>query len=759
MIVEMPRLFRLAYLSAALAVSSWAADSAPNAAKAPATPPDPAAVAKTFTAPALFEHEVVGFMNVLENYHYNRDNVRPADFNQLVPDYMAEFDSQRLFFLETDREEFVKKFPANWLYNNITTLGRVDPAFAIFSRFKERADARIAWVVEQLKRPIYTGEGEKPADAIDLMADDTYTFDRTKSPWPKDQAEADALWQARLKFDLVAEIINKKAPETARTDLAKRYERMLKSTAETEAIELCEIYLSTVARLYDPHSTYFSPDTFADFKINMGLQLVGIGAVLGMEDDLCTVKEIVTAGPADLSKQIQPNDKILSVAQGENGEPVEIVGMKLRKIVELIRGSKGTKVRLLIQEGKDASRRKEIVIVRDVVNLNSARARGAIYDVPRGDGQGTRPIGVITLPTFYSADPSAEGDEKASATGDVAKLIDQMKTAGVEGMVLDLRQNGGGYLHEAVSLVGLFINKGPVVQVRNYYGNVDVDNDEDGSVAYDGPLTVLVSRFSASASEIAAGALQNYGRAVIVGDSSTHGKGTVQQVIDMKSAGSPMAKLTGKAGAVKFTVQKFYLPDGHSTQLKGVVPDVTLPSIDDYLPIGERDLPRALIWDEIPSSKFAGRPVSSTLAQELRTRSEVRQKALPEFDLLRKNIDWFKVKQEQKSVTLNIGERRRQKDEDSAFRKTMNAERATLAAGNYPMREFLLGPKTPPNAKVKSEDDEDDEPDDETKRVDVHLRESLRVVNDTLDIIQKNNSLAGLLTLNTFKRSPETVTR
>ncbi len=681
------------------------------------------AAPKPFTAPPLFEHEVVGISQLLDNAHYNRDAVLPSSFSQLIPDYMGEYDSQRLFFLESDREEFAAKYPANWLYNNITTLGKISPAFVIYERFQERANARIGWLLEELKKD------------IDLTSSDAYTIDRSKGPWPTTTEEADALWRQRLKFELIQEILAKKTLEKAKTDLTKRYERMQKNLAETEASELCEIFLSCVTRLYDPHSTYFSADTFEDFAIQMRLQLTGIGAVLGIEDDLCVVKELVAGGPADISKQIKPNDKIVAVAQGDD-EFVDIVGMKLRKIVEMVRGQKNTQVRLMIQSGTDETIRREVIITRDVVNLNSARARGAIYDLPQPGGT-TLPVGVITLPAFYGPDGSSTGDDNASASGDVAKLITQLKAQGIQGLVLDLRQNGGGLLNEAIDLVGLFIPDGPVVQVRNYYGEVGVSRDEDKGVAYDGPLAVLVSRFSASASEIAAGALQNYGRAIIIGDSSTHGKGSVQQLVPMRDIGSAFARANGKAGAVKLTIQKFYLPNGHSTQLNGVVPDIVLPSIDDFLPIGEKDLPRALVWDEIPTTVFNGSPLDASLTEQLRTNAKARQASLPEFSFIQKNIDWFKAKQEIKAVSLNLEERQRLKAEDVAFRKAMDAQRLELAQNNFPFREFNLGAKPQPNLKAKSDEEDPDGFDDdldETKRVDVHLRESLRVIADAISL-------------------------
>jgi carboxyl-terminal processing protease len=470
---------------------------------------------------------------------------------------------------------------------------------------------------------------------------------------------------------------------------------------------------------------------------------VGIGALLWVEDDHCVVKEIITGGPADLDRRLKPNDKIIAVGQigAEAGEPVDVIGMKLRKIVELIRGEKGTQVRLVVQpaESVDGSTREEIVITRDVVNLDSARAKAAIFEVPDREGN-IRPIGVISLPTFYGPDSGAEGKEQNSATKDIAELIRRLNDAGVQGLVLDLRNNGGGLLSEAVELTGLFIPKGPVVQVRNYYGDVKVDSDHDASIAYTGPLAVLVSRFSASASEIVAGALQNYGRAVVIGDSSTHGKGTVQTVVEMGGLNQQLAR--ERSGAAKLTIQKFYLPNGSSTQLNGVVPDIVLPSIEDLLPmVGEKDLPHALVWDEIPSSFFDGRPLASRVLTPLREASLSRQDTLEEFAYLKRHIDWFRTRQEQKEISLNLEERRRQKDHDEAFKDEMDAERERLAAANFAFKEFHLGKPPKPNKKAEPAENGDEPALEMTTdasegydKLDIHLREALRVVGDALDM-------------------------
>jgi carboxyl-terminal processing protease len=688
-----------------------------------------AADRKAFTTSTTLATEASTLTKLLDELHYNHDAVRSADYANVIPDYMSELDGQHLFFLGTDRTKFMEEYGKN-VYYNTAFLGNINAAYEIFYVYQKRVEDRIAWILDQLKKD------------FEFTANETYRADRAKSEWPASAATSDELWTKRIKFELLQELLNKKGIDEAKTQVRKRYERMLKNLGEIEGNDLAELYLTTIAKLYDPHSTYFSAATYEDFGIQMKLQLVGIGALLGVEDDICVVKEIVPGGPADLGHQLKPNDKIISVAE-KGGEPVEIIGMKLRKIVDKIRGKKGTDVSLIVQPGEatDSSVRKEIIITRDTVKLNSARARGAVFDLPAADGK-TQPVGVITLPAFYG--PADEGDtdaEKTTASKDVARLIEQLKQQGIQGLVLDLRRNGGGYLTEAIELAGLFIQKGPVVQVKNYNGEIHVDSDRDPKIAYTGPLAVLVDRFSASASEIVTGALQNYGRAIVIGDSSTHGKGSVQQVVEMKQLSRQLAMSPQKTGAAKFTIQKYYLPSGASTQLKGVVPDIVLPSIEDFLPIGEADLPRALVWDQIPTSFFDGEPLDAKVLTPLRKSSLERQGKLEEFTYLRKNVDWFKARQEQKLISINLEERQRQKAEDDAFRKEMKAEKEQIAKSDYPFKPFYLGPPPPPKIKApKKEGDDDDDIDsafeenDTYVKADVHLRETLRVINDAIEL-------------------------
>ena len=678
--------------------------------------------------------EVTTMVQLLEEYNFNHQEVdhklKPDLSQDLLHDYMADLDPQRIFFLATDQEAFTRRY-APGLYYNLRMLGKLDAPFDIYVMFEKRVDERVNWIFAELKKD------------VDLTTFETYPFDRSKAAWPATATEADDLWHRRLKFELIQEILNKKTPEEAKQVVRKHYERLLKNLADIDTDDVTEMFLTCLASLYDPHSSYFSPESFEDFSIQMRLSLIGIGAVLGFEDNECVVKELIPGSPADLGKQLHPNDKIIAVS-GSDGDLIDVIGMKLRKVVDLIRGQKGTKVKLtVIPAGtSDGSIRKDITIVRDVVKLNSARARAAVYQVPGAEGE-TVPMGVITLPSFYGLsddDGKNSSGERTSATKDVAELLNRLEAAGVKAIVLDLRNNGGGLLSEAIDLTGLFINQGPVVQVKSVNGEIQVDSDDDTRLRYPGPLAVLVSRFSASASEIVAGALQNYGRAIVIGDQSTHGKGSVQTIVEMKSLNRMLARVPDKTGAARLTIQKFYLPNGASTQNKGVISDIVLPSIDEYLPIGESSLPHALVWDEIPATVFSGHPLDPKILTPLRSASQARIGQLEEFAYLKKNIDWFKEKKDRKDISLNLEERRHQKELDDAFRKAMRAEKSRLAKADFPVQEITLGPPAPkPVTAEKKPDDDSADPDEPgtdedpgVVKVDIPLRESLRVLSDAL---------------------------
>jgi carboxyl-terminal processing protease len=708
---------------------------------------------RKFSTPDTVQTEAMTLVQLLQRFHYNRDNVRSADYAEVIPDYMTALDPPHMFFLASDEADFARRY-GKTVYDNVAILGNIDPAYDIFNAYEDRAEKRINWIFAELRQN------------IDLTTDETYTADRTKAPWPATAGAADDLWRRRLKYELILEMLNKKTVDQAKEIVRKRYERVLKEIGEFDASNLSEIYLRCLTQLYDPHSEYLSAETFEDFDIQMKLQLVGIGAMLGTDDeDYCEVKELVPGGPADMQGQLKPKDRIVSVAQ-DGAEPVDVVGMQVTKIVPMIRGAKGTRVHLLVQpaDAADPSARKEIVITRDVVNLNSSRAHAAVFQVPGSDGRSV-PLGVITLSAFYGAGDDGSAGEKNTASEDVARLIGELKQAGIQGLVLDLRNNGGGFLTEAVNVAGLFLPPGPVVQVKESDGEDNVDYDNAPKVAYDGPLAVLVNRFSASASEIVAGALQNYGRAVVVGDRSTHGKGTVQQVIEMKNLSPALADSPAKTGAAKITIQKFYLPNGSSTQLRGVNSDIVLPSADDFLPIGETDLPHALVWDQIPGVSFDGRPLDQKFIENLREKSISRQNSLEEFAYQRKGIDHFREHYDGKLISLNLDERKKEQVADDAFKKEMDSEKDLLAKNDYSYKEFFAGPPPPKKAEApkkapdaaatpgagKDSDDLDDDDDsgvmstdgDSYGKVDVDLRETLRILDDAVTLGRNHDTWAG----------------
>ncbi len=693
-----------------------------------------AAPDREFKTTPVMRYETRTLVQMLESSNYNKDGVTSADYPQLLSDYMAELDPQRLFFTADDEQAFRRQYGPR-IETDLAYLGSIDTAFDIFRVYDQRVKARTTWISGQLKQD------------FDFTSEESYVPDRSKSPFPAGSIEADDLWRRRIKFEILQDVLNKKTTEEAKNTVRKRYERMLKNLGDIESPDIQEMFLTSLTRMYDPHSDYFSADTYQDFGIQMKLSLIGIGAVLSIEDDgNCVVREVVPGTPAFNSGQIHVNDKIIAVKQ-EGGENIEVMGIKLRRIVEMIRGEKNSKVTLTIlpHDAPDATKTKEVLITRDVIKLNSSRASASIYDVP-GENNQTVPVGVIVLNSFYGpSEDSTETDLKSTATKDVTELIGKLKQQGIQALVVDLRRNGGGLLSEAVDLTGLFIDHGPVVQVRDSLGQLNVDSDTSNFVVYGGPLAVLTSRFSASASEIFAGALQNYGRAVIIGDSSTHGKGTVQAILEMKRFLPRLSQDITNTGAAKLTVQKFYLPNGSSTQMKGVIPDVTLPSIDDYLPIGEASLPHALVWDEIKPTTFDGKPLAPTFIRSLTASSRARQNSLEEFALLKKNIDWFRERQEQKAVSLNLLQRQALKDADDAFKKTLDAERDRLAKNNFVFREVKLdsvlkaeaaGPK--PAATTADDGDTDAVDPDGQNKLDIHLRETLRVVSDALSLTRNS---------------------
>jgi carboxyl-terminal processing protease len=614
--------------------------------------------------------ETVYAIDLIQRYHYKQKSFSDIDAEELLRQYIDNLDSSRIFFLEEDIEFLVDRFSGT-LKPSYLYIGDLYPAFEIFNVYMDRVDARLEWIMARLGEP------------FDFESDATYLTDREDAPWAKTQEEADDLWDKRLTNELIMELLEDEPLDRALDKIVKRYERMEKFVNEIEIHNVQETFLTSLAQLYDPHSNFFSWDSAQEFDIQISNALVGIGAQLRDIDGYCVIERLLPGGPAEMTGKLHPGDKIVAVAQGET-EAVDVVGMKLRKIVQMIRGESGTEVRLTVIPAHSA-KRKVITLVREKVELTANLASADLYEIPGESGQSSR-IGVIELPSFYGE--GAFGEGSISTSRDVEELIYKLKAESVEGIVLDLRSNGGGRLDEAIKLTGLFISKGPVVMKRSFDGEVEEDWDRDLKVAWDGPLVVLVSRGSASASEIVAGALQSLGRAVVVGDEATHGKGTVQAPIDLRSTmrSLPFSEAL-EVGTVKITVQQFYLPNGDSTQSRGVLSDIALPSANMFLFDGEADLDNALSWDHIPpvvyqlpereNPDFA--LVQDNLLEQLGQKSLQRQESFTEFEFLKANIAWFKERHDLKHVSLNLEERRKDKELVEEMRDMFEDRRNALS--------------------------------------------------------------------------------
>ena len=628
---------------------------------------------------------------LLEQGHYSRQPFNDDISSKMLDLYLKLLDPQNIHFLQTDLDKFEPY--RTKLDDLILRRGDTWPAYEIFTTFRERLEQRTAYADELLTK-----------QKFDFTKDERIQVNRKDEPAPSDLAAAKKLWRERVRFEFLqeklarAEDFEKKAaakaaaandaPEEAKPAktleeeiaevLSKRYHRTLHIFQEMDRDDVFEIYLTSLSRVYDPHTDYMGKSQLEQFAINMNLALFGIGAQLRMDDDgYCNIERLMPGGPAIKSGKIKEKDRVVAVAQS-NAPPVDIVGMNLNKSVQLIRGPKGSEVRLTL-ESPDTAERRIVSLIRDEIPLEDQQAKAKIIDLPEADGTTTR-LGVIDLPSFYASMETLSTRGKSEprfTSADVALLIKKMKAEDVRGIVLDLRRNGGGSLEEAVKLTGLFIKEGPVVQVKGPEGDPMVDSDTDPGVLWDGPLVVLTSRFSASASEIVAAALQDYGRALVVGDSSTHGKGTVQSLNQLK-AYLRMADMDtkGEPGALKFTIRKFYRASGASTQFEGVTPDIVLPSVLNHSKdIGEASMDYALPGGTIEKADYEKLNRVAPYLDELKRSSEQRIAKSKEFEYIRQDIAQFLKRQDDKTVSLNEKERLKEKVEEDARGKARDAER------------------------------------------------------------------------------------
>ena len=635
----------------------------PQRAHAAAPPADPRDVSVAVT-------------KLLEQLHYTQHPLDEEISDRTLHLYLETLDYSHLFFTQKDIAEFERKY--DHTLNKAATSGDLDPAYRIYDAYQKRVESRVTRIKELLKTEKFTFSGQG-----------SIQMNRQKAPWPKDDAEADQLWHDRLENELLTESMAEHPLDKPENVVAKRYDRLLRSLREQTKQDEAKFFLNSLALAYDPHSEYFTPEEFDSFSIAMRLSLVGIGAKLQSEDGYAKIIEVMVGSPAEKEGTLKANDKVTAVAQGKDGQFVDTVDMKLDKVVDMIRGKKGTLVRLqVIPAGStDPSKRKVVSIVREEVNLVDQAAKAEIIEHPL-DGGGTEKLGWITLPSFY-ADMDRRSANSKSTTRDVHQLIDRLNKEGISGLVIDLRKNGGGSLEEAINLTGLFIKRGPVVQAKNSERKVETLSDRDPAIAYAGPLVVLTSHLSASASEIFAGAIQDYGRGVIVGDKNTFGKGSVQTMIEVGKAMNPFGFKTAEAGALKLTIQKFYRPGGGSTQLKGVESDVVLPSRFAHLDIGEDALKYPMPFDEVKRADFepwAGAHASDL--NDLRTRSAARVKASPEFRYTQEDIDKMESRMASNRISLNLAERKAEMAEDKKRAADRKAER--LARQENPPVAYAL---------------------------------------------------------------------
>jgi|MDTC01.1.fsa_nt_gb carboxyl-terminal processing protease len=609
---------------------------------------------------------------LLRNKHYSRSKFDDTMSQRVLDNYLNYLDFNRVYFTQKDIDEFQSKYGST-LDDSVFAVS-IDPAHEMHKRRMQRVEDRIAKIKQELEKGIF-----------EFKSDRKVIQSRKEAAWPGDEEAADQLWHDILEAELLQEQLRiegidernagklEEAPddeeESPRKKISDRYQRYLESLRQEDGEDIANLFLTALATAYDPHSEYFSQSELESFQTNMRKSLKGIGALLSMRDGrFAEIQGIVVGGPADKAGNLQVGDRIVAVGQDGEGGMVDITYMKLQKVVDMIRGETGSTVRLkIIPAGADdESLTNTIRIVRDEVQLKDKLATAELIRTKGQDGT-DRQIGWIYLPSFYA---DMEGGS-TSMTVDVKRLLTRLKSEGIQGLVIDVRGNGGGSLEEAINMTGLFIPEGPVVQSKNYQNEMDPRSSKSREAFYTGPLVVLGDRISASASEILAAALQDYNRALVVGGNS-FGKGTVQTIYPVAKQLPFFAANKERAGAIKVTIQKFYRISGGSTQVKGVQPDVALPSIYDVLEQGESTLKHPLEWDEVKPLRYSRTTDKEFPLSELRSRSRERIADDVDFRLLKENMERVKTQLAENSISLNIEERRRENRQARERRKKNN---------------------------------------------------------------------------------------
>lgn len=585
--------------------------------------------------------------SILTRYHFKDFEIDDSLSSIIFKRYLDALDNGKNYFLASDIESFNSE---KYQLDDKLFKGDIQFYYDVFNVYLKRMNERMSFIDELLN------------NEFDYSIDENYEYDRDNSGWAQNQAELNELWRKRLKNDALTYKLNGKDWEFIQKTLKKRYKNFSHFLNQYNSEDVFQLAMNSFTQAIDPHTNYLSPVTSDNFKIDMSLSLEGIGTRLQTEDDYTKVAEIIPGGPAAKSGLLKADDKIVGVAQGEDGEFEDIIGWRITDAVKLIRGAKGTLVRLqIIKAGSDLNSKPiEISLIREKVKLEDQAAKGSVMEIMNND----KPfrVGVIDIPNFYNdfeGQRNGDGSFK-STTKDVRRILDSLKTENVDGIIIDLREDGGGSLQEAIELTGLFIKDGPVVQVKNSNGNIDIAKDPDPSIVYDGTLAVLVNRFSASASEIFSGAIQDYGRGLIIGE-QTFGKGTVQNLIDLNRLSS---QRNLNLGQVKLTIAKYYRVNGGSTQNLGVVPDISFPSMIDPKDFGESSEPNALPWDEIKSADFNKFSDITKYLPELEKKHLQRIATDKDFQNLIEDIGIYKENKKKTSISLNEEIRKQEKQKD-----------------------------------------------------------------------------------------------
>jgi carboxyl-terminal processing protease len=623
--------------------------------------------------------------DVIERYHYRQAVLDDKMSSQVFDRYIESLDGGRSYLLASDVQEFERY---RLKLGDAIRSGNMEAPFAIFARFQERNRAAIRGAIALLDH--------EP----DFTLEENFAFDRAKAPWLASQTEWEELWRKRVKNDAVSLMLANKSWGEARDVLKKRYERLLKRVDQVSSDDVFENFMNAYAHVYDPHSNYLSPRSSEEYNIAMKLSYVGIGASLQLIDDHVTVMNVIAGGPAAVSGQVKANDRITAVGQGKTGELVDVIGWRLDDVVQLIRGPAGTTVRLSVLPAGATPGAKEPILefVRNKVTLEAQAAQKKIRTIKHGEQE--LKIGVIEVPSFYQDYEAKVGGEKdyRSTTRDVARLIGELRKEKVDGLVMDLRGNGGGHLSEATGLVGLFIHKGPVVQLRETGGRIEVLDDPEPGEIWDGPLVVLVDRTSASASEIFSAAIQDYGRGLIIGQ-QTYGKGTVQNLYPLdRWALGPNAGY----GQLTVTIGKYYRVTGDSVQNRGVVPEIALPSMISTNDVGESTRDSALPWDTIRSATFSTeRALGGPALESIARAHAARMQSDPDLKALVGDADAVEKLRLEKTVSLNLVVRKAERERQDAERLArINGRRD--AHGEAPLKSLEeLNPEKEPDANLE----------------------------------------------------------